>query len=133
MSQRDEMMGIMLHLSKQTAVLSHDLCESGKPVTPEKLKVFAQHFMAVNMVVGLLHGDDETEILDDCIDSMLEAMVDAGYKNPDGSNTQHAVEMLARFEAYHANKSKPQPEVQKPEFDDDAFLDFLNEIGAFDK
>lgn len=133
MSQRDEMMGIMLRLSKQTAVLSHDLCEIGNPVTPEKLKVFAQHFMAVNMLVGLMHGDDETDILDDCIDSMLEAMVDAGYKNPDGSNTQQTEQMMRSFETYHKNKTKPQPEVQKPEFDDDAFLDFLNEIGAFDK
>ena len=107
MSKREEMMKTMLDISKQTAILAYDLCESGNPVTPEKLNVFAQHFMMANMLVGIIHGDNESEILDDCIDATLEVMVDAGYKNQDGSNTTYADQMVSGFEAHYANKTKP--------------------------
>lgn len=125
----------VLLLTQQLDMLSYDLTKMGTEVTKEKLKTFGLTFMSLNVLMGILHGDDEADIFMDTVDATLDAMVDAGYKFKDGSNTEYS-EHLRMAYTQHRMGFKPPVEEDvetKPKFDDDAFLDFLNEIGAFDK
>lgn len=117
----------MLKLGLQLRALERDICEGN--ATPEKVRAFALNFTVLNLMDAMLKGVEIESLFEDAIDASIEAMVQAGYKNPDGTNTPLADSLATGL----VTKQAPQKEEPLSTFDDDAFLDFLNDIGAFDK
>lgn len=117
----------MLKLGLQLRALERDICEGN--ATPEKVRAFALNFTVLNLMDAMLKGVEIESLFEDAIDASIEAMVQAGYKNPDGTNTPLADSLAVGL----VTKQAPQKEEPLSTFDDDAFLDFLNDIGAFDK
>lgn len=117
----------MLKLCLQLRALERDICEGN--ATPEKVRSFALNFTVLNLMDAMLKGVEIESLFEDAIDASIEAMVQAGYKNPDGTNTPLADSLAVGL----VTKQAPQKEEPLSTFDDDAFLDFLNDIGAFDK
>lgn len=117
----------MIKLGLQLRMLECDICEGN--ATPEKVRAFAMNFTVLNLMDAMLKGVEIDSLFEDAIDASIEAMVQAGYKNPDGTNTPLADSLATGV------VTKPAPLKEEPlsTFDDDAFLDFLNDIGAFDK
>ena len=117
----------MLKMGLQLRMLERDICEGN--ATPEKVRAFALNFTVLNLMDAMLKGVEIESLFEDAIDASIEAMVQAGYKNPDGTNTPLADSLATGL----VTKQAPQKEEPLSAFDDDAFLDFLNDIGAFDK
>lgn len=117
----------MLKLGLQLRALERDICEGN--ATPEKVRAFALNFTVLNLMDAILKGVDVEDLFEDAIDASIEAMVHAGYKNPDGTNTPLADSLATGL----VTKQAPPKDDPMCTFDDDAFLDFLNDIGAFDK
>lgn len=117
----------MLKMGMQLRMLERDICEGN--ATPEKVRAFALNFTVLNLMDAMLKGVEIESLFEDAIDASIEAMVQAGYKNPDGTNTPLADSLATGL----VTKQAPQKEEPLSTFDDDAFLDFLNDIGAFDK
>lgn len=117
----------MLKMGMQLRMLERDICEGN--ATPEKVRAFALNFMVLNLMDAMLKGVEIESLFEDAIDASIEAFVQAGYKNPDGTNTPLADSLATGLVTKQASpKGEPMST-----FDDDAFLDFLNDIGAFDK
>lgn len=117
----------MLKMGLQLRMLERDICEGN--ATPEKVRAFAMNFTVLNLMDAMLKGVEIESLFEDAIDASIEAMVQAGYKNPDGTNTPLADSLAIGLVTKQASpKDDPMST-----FDDDAFLDFLNDIGAFDK
>lgn len=117
----------MLKMGMQLRMLERDICEGN--ATPEKVRAFALNFTVLNLIDAMLKGVEIESLFEDAIDASIETMVQAGYKNPDGTNTPLADSLATGL----VTKQAPQKEEPLSTFDDDAFLDFLNDIGAFDK
>lgn len=117
----------MLKMGLQLRMLERDICEGN--ATPEKVRAFALNFTVLNLMDAMLKGVEIDSLFEDAIDASIEAMVQAGYKNPDGINTPLADSLAMGL----ATKQEPPKDDPISTFDDDAFLDFLNDIGAFDK
>lgn len=117
----------MLKMGMQLRMLERDICEGN--ATPEKVLAFALNFTVLNLMDAMLKGVEIESLFEDAIDASIEAMVQAGYKNPDGTNTPLADSLAIGL----VTKQVPSKDNPISTFDDDAFLDFLNDIGAFDK
>lgn len=117
----------MLKMGLQLRMLERDICEGN--ATPEKVRAFALNFTVLNLMDAMLKGVEIESLFEDAIDASIEAMVQAGYKNPDGTNTPLADSLATGI----VTKQEPPKDEATSTFDDDAFLDFLNDIGAFDK
>lgn len=117
----------MIKLGLQLRMLERDICEGN--ATPEKVRAFAMNFTVLNLMDAMLKGVEIDSLFEDAIDASIEAMVQAGYKNPDGTNTPLADSLAMGL----VTKQEPPKDDPISTFDDDAFLDFLNDIGAFDK
>lgn len=117
----------MMKLGLQLRMLERDICEGN--ATPEKVRAFAMNFTVLNLMDAMLKGVEIESLFEDAIDASIEAMVQAGYKNPDGTNTPLADSLATGI----VTKQEPPKDEATSTFDDDAFLDFLNDIGAFDK
>lgn len=117
----------MLKMGIQLRMLERDICDGN--ATPEKVRAFAMLFTALNLMDAIVKGVEIDSLFEDTIDATIEAMVQAGYKNPDGTNTPLADSLAMGI----VTKQAPPKEDPVSTFDDDAFLDFLNDIGAFDK
>lgn len=117
----------MMKLGLQLRMLERDICEGN--ATPEKVRAFAMNFTVLNLMDAMLKGVEIESLFEDAIDASIEAMVQAGYKNTDGTNTPLADSLATGI----VTKQASQKEEPTSTFDDDAFLDFLNDIGAFDK
>lgn len=117
----------MLKMGMQLRMLERDICEGN--ATPEKVRAFAMNFTVLNLMDAMLKGVEIESLFEDAIDASIEAMVQAGYKNPDGTNTPLADSLAIGL----VTKQAPSKDDPISTFDDDAFLDFLNDIGAFDK
>lgn len=117
----------MLKMGMQLRMLERDICEGN--ATPEKVRAFAMNFTVLNLMDAIVKGVEIESLFEDAIDASIEAMVQAGYKNPDGTNTPLADSVAKGLVAKH----EPPKDEPTSTFDDDAFLDFLNDIGAFDK
>lgn len=117
----------MLKMGMQLRMLERDICEGN--ATPEKVRAFALNFTVLNLMDAIVKGVEIESLFEDAIDASIEAMVQAGYKNPDGTNTPLAGSLAMGL----VTKQEPPKDDPISTFDDDAFLDFLNDIGAFDK
>lgn len=117
----------MLKMEIQLRMLERDICEGN--ATPEKVRAFAMNFTVLNLMDAVLKGVEIDSLFEDAVDASIEAMIQAGYKNPDGTNTPLA-DSVAKGLVTKQASPKEEP---LSTFDDDAFLDFLNDIGAFDK
>lgn len=117
----------MLKMGIQLRMLERDICEGN--ATPEKVRAFALNFTVLNLMDAVVKGVEMDSLFEDAADASIEAMVQAGYKNPDGTNTPLADSLATGI----VTKQEQPKEEPKSTFDDDAFLDFLNDIGAFDK
>ena len=117
----------MLKMGLQLRMLERDICEGN--ATPEKVRAFALNVTVLNLMDAVVKGVEIDSLFEDAVDASIEAMVQAGYKNPDGTNTPLA-DSLAKGLVTKQASQKDEP---LSTFDDDAFLDFLNDIGAFDK
>ena len=117
----------MLKMGMQLRMLERDICEGN--ATPEKVRAFALNFTVLNLMDAVVKGVEIDALFEDAVDASIEAMVQAGYKNPDGTNTPLADSLATGLVTKQASQ-KDEPTCT---FDDDAFLDFLNDIGAFDK
>lgn len=117
----------MLKMGIQLRMLERDICEGN--ATPEKVRAFALNFTVLNLMDAVVKGVEMDSLFEDAVDASIEAMVQAGYKNPDGTNTPLADSLATGI----VTKQEQPKEEPKSTFDDDAFLDFLNDIGAFDK
>ena len=117
----------MLKMGIQLRMLERDICEGN--ATPEKVRAFAMNFTVLNLMDALVKGVEMESLFEDAVDASIEAMVQAGYKNPDGTNTPLADAVAMGI----GTKQEPPKDEPMSTFDDDAFLDFLNDIGAFDK
>ena len=117
----------MLKMGMQLRMLERDICEGN--ATPEKVRAFAMNFTVLNLMDAIVKGVDVEDLFEDAVDASIDAMVQAGYKNPDGTNTPLADSLAMGL----VGKQEPPKDEPMNAFDDDAFLDFLNDIGAFDK
>lgn len=117
----------MLKMGLQLRMLERDICEGN--ATPEKVRAFALNFTVLNLMDAVVKGVEMDSLFEDAVDASIEAMVQAGYKNPDGTNTPLADSLATGI----VTKQEPPKDEATSTFDDDAFLDFLNDIGAFDK
>lgn len=117
----------MLKMGMQLRMLERDICEGN--ATPEKVRAFALNFTVLNLMDAVVKGVEMDSLFEDAVDASIEAMIQAGYKNPDGTNTPLADSLATGL----VTKQAPPKDEPMSTFDDDAFLDFLNDIGAFDK